>query len=242
VSTLQSAATNAWNALKSAFTSGVSAAVSLVQSFPGKIVSILQGLVGQMSSLGSSIIQGLISGISGAAGQLYSYFTGLAQKAFAAAKSAFSINSPSRLFMPIGSSVSEGIGVGAVNGISFVVNGIKTVAAAAIGAARPLQGQIAGLFGTGGLLDLPSFGSLNATLRTTNEDASGNGKAAQQHADLAAAISQAVASAVKLIPAPNVNVSAKLGTAELKAEIETHVENTFREVKRNVLAGAGISF
>ena len=64
-------------------------------------------------SLGSDIISGIVSGIAGAAGNLFNSLKNLASNALEAAKSALNINSPSKVFRDIvGRGISEGIAAG----------------------------------------------------------------------------------------------------------------------------------
>lgn len=64
-------------------------------------------------SLGRGIIRGIVSGITGAAGSLFSSLRGLASRALSAAKSALSIHSPSRVFADeVGQWIPKGIAAG----------------------------------------------------------------------------------------------------------------------------------
>ena len=64
-------------------------------------------------SLGSDIISGIVSGIAGAAGNLFNSLKNLASNALEAAKSALNINSPSKVFRDVvGRGISEGIAAG----------------------------------------------------------------------------------------------------------------------------------
>ena len=129
--------------------------VSRMGALAGQIVSAIASLPGRMVSLGSSIIQGIISGISGAAGRLFSYLGGLATQALNAAKAAFGINSPSKLFRDtIGESIPEGIevGVGAnVGGMLSAVNDLAGMAqkAASDALSRPELARVGSLVGAG---------------------------------------------------------------------------------------------
>ena len=66
------------------------------------------------SGIGRNMISSLMSGMGGLAGALYEKARGIAQKAYEAAKNALQINSPSKLFMGLGSGTIEGF----VKGIS----------------------------------------------------------------------------------------------------------------------------
>ena len=84
------------------------------QTFGNNIKSGLAALPGQMVSIGRNIIQGLINGVTSAAGALASKMKSIAQSALAGAKAALGIKSPSRKFrdevgkwIPLG--IAEGI-------------------------------------------------------------------------------------------------------------------------------------
>lgn len=132
--------------MASQFVSRVSAmagqVVSRMGALAGQIVSAIASLPGRMVSLGSSIIQGIISGISGAAGRLFSYLGGLATQALNAAKAAFGINSPSRLFRDtIGESIPEGIEVGVDANVGGMLSSVKSLAGQAQKAALSALSQ-----------------------------------------------------------------------------------------------------
>ena len=83
------------------------------QQFASNIKSALTSLPGQMASIGRNIIQGLINGISGAAGALYNKMQSIAKSALNGAKAALGIKSPSRKFRDeVGKWIPEGIAVG----------------------------------------------------------------------------------------------------------------------------------
>ena len=83
------------------------------QRFASNIKSALTSLPGQMVSIGRNIIQGLINGISGAAGALYNKMQSIAKSALNGAKAALGIKSPSRKFRDeVGKWIPEGIAVG----------------------------------------------------------------------------------------------------------------------------------
>jgi phage-related protein len=133
--------------------SGVSQVVSQFTTMAGNVVSTLMSLPGRMVSLGSSIISGIISGISGAAGRLFSYLGGLATSALNAAKSAFGINSPSKLFRDaIGASIPEGVEVGVDANMGGMLSSVSSLAEQAQKAAldalsRPELARVGALVG-----------------------------------------------------------------------------------------------
>jgi phage-related protein len=143
--------------LASQFVARVSAmagqVVARMSALAGQIVSAIASLPGRMVALGSSIIQGIISGISGAAGRLFSYLGGLATQALNAAKAAFGINSPSKLFRDaIGASIPEGVEVGVDANVGGMLASVSSLAEQAQKAAldalsRPELARVGALVG-----------------------------------------------------------------------------------------------
>jgi phage-related protein len=122
-------------------------------------VQIVRGFIGQFVSVGGDIVRGIISGVMGAAGGLYSALRSLASNALNAAKSALHIGSPSRLFADeIGQHISTGIAAGisehggtiekAVKMVTdpknFGFSGIGSGAFSFAGGAGQFQGQASG--------------------------------------------------------------------------------------------------
>jgi len=79
-------------------------------------LSALGGLVSKVPGIGGDIIRGIISGIQGAAGSLFSTLTKLANDALNAAKRALGISSPSTVFAElVGAPIIGGIMQGIFN-------------------------------------------------------------------------------------------------------------------------------
>jgi hypothetical protein len=81
-------------------TSGMTAPINAAVAF-------LQSL--SLATIGGSLIDGLIAGITGAGPGVIKAITGLAGDAISAARSALKVNSPSLVFAEIGGSVGEGM-------------------------------------------------------------------------------------------------------------------------------------
>ena len=93
------------------------------QKFASNIKSALTSLPGQMASIGRNIIQGLINGVTGAAGALYNKMKSIAKSALDGAKAALGIKSPSRKFRDeVGKWIPEGIAVGIDANADSVLN------------------------------------------------------------------------------------------------------------------------
>lgn len=73
-----------------------------------RLTTWLTGLRDTWASFGADIIEGLVNGITGAAGRLWSAVTGIAQGAADRFKSLLGIKSPSRVFLEAGQNIGEG--------------------------------------------------------------------------------------------------------------------------------------
>lgn len=119
-STIQSLPGRVWNF----FSQTISRAATFVSQFGQKatqaarnfttnIVNGVRNIPNQMLSIGRNIVQGIWRGISGAAGWLRSQISNFASGIINGFKSAFKINSPSKIMRDvIGKGIVEGIGVG----------------------------------------------------------------------------------------------------------------------------------
>ena len=88
-------------------------ATQAARNFTTNIVNGVRNIPNQMLSIGRNIVQGIWRGISGAAGWLRSQISNFASGIIKGFKSAFKINSPSKIMRDvIGKGIVEGIGVG----------------------------------------------------------------------------------------------------------------------------------
>lgn len=150
---IESAASSLWNAIKSAMTGPLTSAWHAITSTIGHIASaISSGLhsawdavksVGSwFESIGSSIVEGIISGVENAAGSLFSSLKNLASDALSSAKSFLGINSPSKLF-------ADHVGLGIAEGVA---KGVDDNSHLAVRSVRSMAGAVAGVpFGTAGV-------------------------------------------------------------------------------------------
>jgi len=83
-----------------------------------------------LRSIGKSIIEGLEKGLDDATGGLYSKAKNIAGEIKNTVAGALDINSPSKVMIPLGSAVPEGLGVGIDKGQVFVVDAAKRVVGA----------------------------------------------------------------------------------------------------------------
>ena len=99
------------------------------QTFKTNILNGIRSLPGQMVSIGSNIIHGIISGIMGAAGSLFSTMKNIASNALNAAKSALGIHSPSTVFRDmVGKMIPAGVTVGIEANAGKTIQAIKDYA------------------------------------------------------------------------------------------------------------------
>lgn len=126
-----------WDRISAAFKTGVANVSAAIQSGKERVASF----VDNFKSIGSAIIDGLANGIKAAPGKVWAALKGVVSGAWQNAKSFLNINSPSRLFMSMGHSVSQGLAVG-----------IDGSAAGPATSARRLAESVAGGFGSGSRL------------------------------------------------------------------------------------------
>ncbi|PFD54685.1 phage tail tape measure protein, partial [Bacillus cereus] len=80
-----------------------------------------------LRSIGKSIIEGLGKGLDDASGGLFSKAAGIANDIKKTISGALEINSPSKVMIPVGSAVPEGVGVGMDKGKRFALDAAKNV-------------------------------------------------------------------------------------------------------------------
>lgn len=87
-------------------------AASAASQFGSKLRSGLAAIPGTLGNIGSNIIQGLVNGVTGAAGKLIDAVKGAVGDAIEGAKNLLGIHSPSRVFRKIGQYVMQGAALG----------------------------------------------------------------------------------------------------------------------------------
>lgn len=87
-------------------------ATSAASQFGSKLRSGLAAIPGTLGNIGSNIIQGLVNGVTGAAGKLIDAVKGAVGNAIQGAKNLLGIKSPSRVFRKIGQYVMQGAALG----------------------------------------------------------------------------------------------------------------------------------
>jgi TP901 family phage tail tape measure protein len=113
-----------WNSIYNTVVRWLNAILAPVSRFGSSVISMITGAFNTVLSwlggvgswfynVGANIVQGIINGIGGAAGGLFSSLQNLASGALSAAKSFLGINSPSRVFADhVGRAIPEGIAKG----------------------------------------------------------------------------------------------------------------------------------
>ena len=99
------------------------------QRFKDNIINGISSLPGRMVSIGSNIIHGIITGITNAAGNLFSTMQNIASRALNAAKDALGIHSPSTVFRDmVGKMIPAGVTVGLEANAGKTIQAIKDYA------------------------------------------------------------------------------------------------------------------
>ena len=107
------------------------------RGFVTNIVNALSGIVEKMKSIGSSIVEGIWSGISSGWSWLTGKVSSLASSLFESAKEALGINSPSKVFADeVGKWIPAGIAVGIDKNAKTALNSVKDLAMNTLGSAR----------------------------------------------------------------------------------------------------------
>lgn len=89
-----------------------SGAARAASQFASSLINGLASIPGQVMSIGSNIVQGMIDGVTGAAGSLIDAVKGAVGNAIDGAKKLLGIHSPSRVFREIGRYTMQGAALG----------------------------------------------------------------------------------------------------------------------------------
>lgn len=87
-------------------------ATSAASQFTSNLIDGLASIPDKVTSIGSDIIQGMVNGVTGAAGHLIDSVKGAVDDAINAAKNLLGIHSPSRVFRKIGQYTMQGAALG----------------------------------------------------------------------------------------------------------------------------------
>lgn len=164
MSAISSAVSSGFSAAASAARSGTSAIQSAVSSAFAQVRSIISSTMSQVSGMvssglsaavgaaragGAAIMSGLQAGIQSAAGAVMSTISSVASNIAGALSSALRIGSPSRLTIPMGEALAEGLSVGYERGVDHLefsapVVGLGAGSSPLIGPGASLQGFATG--------------------------------------------------------------------------------------------------
>ena len=128
---MYSTAVDAGQRFYNALSQKLSEAVSYVAGIPGRVV----GAIGDVGSLlwdkGWSVAEGFFNGVkAGVVGLKDSAVEALKNSIPGPLKNVLQINSPSKIMIPIGASVSEGVAVGMEKGTSFIYSAHEVIKSA----------------------------------------------------------------------------------------------------------------
>lgn len=139
VSAIPQAGEAAMGELAAAITTGGAAAQSAAQGVADSIKVTFDTAGASMIASGLNIATGLAAGITAGKSTVINAAIALAQAGIDAANKTLGVNSPSKVFIGIGESVGEGMGVGLENGFQPVLD-----------QAKDLSGKISDAFNSGG--------------------------------------------------------------------------------------------
>ena len=103
-------------------------AARAASQFGSSLINGLASLPGRVVSIGSNIIQGLVNGITGAAGAVIDAIGGVVGDAIDWAKGLLGIHSPSKVFAEIGDFTMQGMEEGINGGLKGVLKTVKNAA------------------------------------------------------------------------------------------------------------------
>lgn len=129
VNGIKSTVTNVWNTIKSTTTSTWNKIKSTITTAVDRVKSTVEGMV----SVGEDFVNGMIKGIGNAVGNLVNAARNMARRAINAAKSALSINSPSRVMRDeVGYYFVAGMAKGITQNTGLAVKAAAAMASSAV--------------------------------------------------------------------------------------------------------------
>lgn len=125
-----------------------SGAMNAATNFANNLINGLASIPGQVASIGSNIIQGLVNGVTGAAGKLIDAVKGAVGDAIQGAKDLLGIKSPSRVFRKIGQYTMQGAALGVDDDANLLLqstdNAMRSMISTAQDIAVPGVGNVTG--------------------------------------------------------------------------------------------------
>ncbi|WP_237237445.1 phage tail protein [Rothia nasimurium] len=118
---------------------GIDNVIQFFRDLPARISEATSAFGERMKSIGDNIIQGLVSGIKGAAGKAVQAVKDTVGDAIDGAKKLLGIKSPSRVFRSIGRFTSEGLAIGVQQMAPKAVRAVETMATRLTAAGAGIQ-------------------------------------------------------------------------------------------------------
>lgn len=128
------------NVLNFASQMGQQAANAAAQ-FANSLINGLASIPGRVVSIGSNIIQGLVNGVTGAAGRLIGAVKGAVGNAIEGAKNLLGIHSPSRVFREIGQYTMQGAALGVDDDADLLLQSTDNAMRGMVKTAQPVIGN-----------------------------------------------------------------------------------------------------
>lgn len=114
-------------------------ATSAASQFGSRLRSGLAAIPGTLGNIGSNIVQGLVNGVTGAAGRLVDAVRGAVGNAIEGAKNLLGIRSPSRVFRKIGQYAMQGAALGVDDGAGLLLKSTDDAMRGMISTARDVK-------------------------------------------------------------------------------------------------------
>lgn len=128
------------NALNFVSQMGQQAADAATQ-FASSLIDGLASIPGRVASIGSNIIQGIVKGVTGAAGKLINAVKGAVGDAIEGAKNLLGIHSPSRVFRKIGQYTMQGAALGVDDDADLLLQSTDNAMRGMVETAQPVIGN-----------------------------------------------------------------------------------------------------
>lgn len=116
-------------------------AANAATQFASSLINGLASIPGRVASIGSDIIQGMVNGVTGAAGKLIDAVKGAVGNAIEGAKNLLGIHSPSRVFRKIGQYTMQGAALGVDDDADLLLQSTDNAMRGMVKTAQPVIGN-----------------------------------------------------------------------------------------------------
>ena len=116
-------------------------AANAATQFANSLINGLASIPGRVASIGSNIIQGMVNGVTGAAGKLIDAVKGAVGNAIEGAKNLLGIHSPSRVFRKIGQYTMQGAALGVDDDADLLLQSTDNAMRGMVKTAQPVIGN-----------------------------------------------------------------------------------------------------